>query len=125
DERGPILLFQIGNQMSDPKKQAELFKRVAHDYPDSRVAKMVEGTLKKLEALGKPFDLEFTDAIKGTTVSMKSLKGKVVVVDFWATWCGPCVAEMPNMKKLYAEYKPKGVEFVDVSLDTPTDQGGH
>ena len=124
DERGAILLYQIGNQMEDSKKQTELFKRVAHDYPDSRVAKMVEGSLKKLEAVGRPFDLEFTDAIKGTTVSMKSLKGKVVVVDFWATWCGPCVAEMPNMKKLYAEFKPKGVEFIGVSLDSPKEEGG-
>ena len=40
-----------------------------------------------------------------------------MVVDFWATWCGPCVAEMPAMKKLYAEYKDKGVEFIGVSLD--------
>jgi thiol-disulfide isomerase/thioredoxin len=48
---------------------------------------------------------------------MKALQGKVVVVDFWATWCGPCVAEMPTMKKIYAEYKDKGVEFVGISLD--------
>ena len=48
---------------------------------------------------------------------MKGLKGKVVVIDFWATWCGPCVAELPTMKKLYAEYKDKGVEFIGVSLD--------
>ena len=48
---------------------------------------------------------------------MKGLKGKVVVIDFWATWCGPCVAEMPTMKKLYAEYKDKGVEFIGVSLE--------
>ena len=55
---------------------------------------------------------------------MSDLKGKVVVVDFWATWCGPCVGEMPNMKKLYAEYKPKGVEFIGVSLDQPESAGG-
>ena len=79
---------------------------------------------KQREAIGKPFELEFTDAIKGETVSIKGLKGKVVVIDFWATWCGPCVAEMPKMKKLYAEYKDKGVEFIGVSLDQPKEQGG-
>jgi thiol-disulfide isomerase/thioredoxin len=48
---------------------------------------------------------------------MKDLRGKVVVIDFWATWCGPCVAEMPKMKDLYAKYRDKGVEFIGVSLD--------
>ena len=55
---------------------------------------------------------------------MKSLKGKVVVIDFWATWCGPCIGELPRMKQLYAEYHDKGVEFIGVSLDAPKDQGG-
>jgi thiol-disulfide isomerase/thioredoxin len=76
------------------------------------------------EAVGKPFDLEFTDAISGSTISMKNLKGKVVVVDFWATWCGPCIAEMPHMKQLYAEFRGKGVEFLGISLDNPKEQGG-
>ena len=55
---------------------------------------------------------------------MKKLKGKVVVIDFWATWCGPCVGEMPKMKELYAEYRDRGVEFIGVSLDQPAEQGG-
>jgi thiol-disulfide isomerase/thioredoxin len=77
-----------------------------------------------IENLGKPIDLEFTDAIGGRFVSIKQLKGKVVVLDFWATWCGPCVAEMPRMKKLYAEFKGRGVEFIGVSLDAPKEEGG-
>ena len=85
---------------------------------------MIKGGRHQREAIGKPFDLEFTDAISGSTVSIKGLKGKVVVIDFWATWCGPCVAEMPKMKELYAKYRDKGVEFIGVSLDQPKERGG-
>jgi len=124
DDRAAILLYAVGSGVSDTKQQVEIYKRIVKEFPESRVASMVEGRIKQAESIGKPFELEFTEAIKGTTVSMKSLKGKVVVIDFWATWCGPCVAEMPNMKKLYAEYKPKGVEFIGVSLDQPKEDGG-
>ena len=55
---------------------------------------------------------------------MKDLRGKVVVVDFWATWCGPCVAEIPEMQRLYAKYHDRGVEFLGVSHDLPEEDGG-
>ena len=57
-------------------------------------------------------------------MSIKNLKGKVVVIDFWATWCVPCVAEIPKLKELYARYRDKGVEFIGVSLDEPKENGG-
>jgi thiol-disulfide isomerase/thioredoxin len=124
DQRAPLLFYQVAMGVQDAAKKAEIEDRILKDYPDSRYAGMIQGDRRKREAVGKPFELEFTDAIKETTVSMKGLKGKVVVVDFWATWCGPCVAEMPKMKELYAKYKDQGVEFIGVSLDQPKEEGG-
>lgn len=56
----------------------------------------------------------------GKTFSIKSLAGKVVVLDFWASWCGPCRDFIPTMRKYYQQYHPKGVEFVAVSFDEHT-----
>ncbi len=55
--------------------------------------------------------------IDGKSYTMKDFKGKVILLDFWATWCGPCRMEMPHLKDLYATYKEKGLEIVGVSLD--------
>ena len=49
------------------------------------------------------------------------MKAKVKILDFWASWCGPCRAENPTLRKLYAEYAPKGLEIISVSLDTDKD----
>jgi thiol-disulfide isomerase/thioredoxin len=53
---------------------------------------------------------------------LRSLDGKVRVLDFWATWCGPCVANIPHLVKLYGKYKPMGVEFVALSQDKSADK---
>jgi thiol-disulfide isomerase/thioredoxin len=53
----------------------------------------------------------------GKSVELKKLSGKVVVVNFWATWCGPCRVEIPGMLEVYAKYKAKGLEIVGISLD--------
>jgi thiol-disulfide isomerase/thioredoxin len=124
DPRSEQLLYQAARSTSDEAGKVAIEDRLLKDYPDSRYTGMVKGGRRQREAVGKPFELEFTDAIKGTTVSMNGLKGKVVVIDFWATWCGPCVAEMPKMKELYAKYHDQGVEFIGVSLDQPKEQGG-
>jgi thiol-disulfide isomerase/thioredoxin len=54
---------------------------------------------------------------EGETISLESLRGKVVLLDFWASWCGPCRRENPNVVKLYEKYKEKGFEILGISLD--------
>ncbi len=58
---------------------------------------------------------------EGKEISLSSLKGKIVVIDFWASWCNPCRREMPQMAELYKKYKGKGVEIYGVSLDDNMD----
>ncbi len=53
----------------------------------------------------------------GRTISLSSLRGKVVLIDFWASWCKPCRIEMPNVKRVYDQYRNKGFEILGVSLD--------
>lgn len=55
--------------------------------------------------------------VEGKTVKLSSLKGKVVLIDFWASWCGPCRKAMPGLRKLYAANKSKGFEIYGISLD--------
>ena len=56
--------------------------------------------------------------IKDKVINLSSLKGKVVLIDFWASWCSPCRAAIPNVIKLYDKYKAKGFEVFGVSIDS-------
>ena len=72
------------------------------------------GTQSEPKSKAPNFVLKTSD---GKTLELKKLAGKVVVVNFWATWCGPCRAEIPGMIEVYERYRSKGLEIVGVSLD--------
>jgi thiol-disulfide isomerase/thioredoxin len=80
--------------------------------------------IKKKEHLARgrvapDFTMETPD---GKSVSLHSIRGKVKLIDFWASWCGPCRQENPAVKKLYEEYRSKGLEIVSVSCDNKGDR---
>jgi len=72
------------------------------------------------ERLKSPLDLRFT-AVDGTPVDLATMRGKVVLVDFWATWCGPCKAEVPTVVAAYNKLHDQGFEIVGISLDHDRD----
>ena len=80
----------------------------------------VASKLKQVEGAGPAPALALTDG-EGKPVKLADFKGKVVVMNVWATWCGPCVAEMPTLARLQAEFAGKPVEVVAVSIDTAED----
>jgi thiol-disulfide isomerase/thioredoxin len=61
------------------------------------------------------FDLE---RVRGGRVALKDLRGKTVILDFWATWCTPCLESIPELNAIHAEYEKKGIQVVGVSVDT-------
>lgn len=89
------------------------------------LAKQVRAEQQAARALvdlkSKPLDLKFT-ALDGREVDLAKLRGKVVLVDFWATWCPPCRAEMPQVTATYRQLREKGFEIVGISLDSSKDK---
>ena len=75
------------------------------------------GNHEPILALGKPVPNFSATDLEGNPISLEQYRGKVVLLDFWAVWCAPCIAEMPNVKKVYDTYKDKGFDIIGISLD--------
>src|SRR5258706_153896 len=116
--------------VDEPDKAAAILQQMKKDFPGTKTAQQGDSLLANIEKQKKAKAIQ-TQLVEGTKfpdfnekdltgkpLSIANYKGKIVLVDFWATWCGPCVGELPNVLKTYEKYHDKGFEIVGISLDS-------
>ncbi|HSH94353.1 MAG TPA: TlpA disulfide reductase family protein [Roseimicrobium sp.] len=121
-----ILYLQVLNELEKGIAVLEEFKT---NFPDSPLGKQVDQIIESVKsqlavwkiqkslAVGTVFPNFSEKDLDGRPLSVSGFKGKVVLVDFWATWCGPCVRELPNLIQAYEKYHDRGFEIIGISLD--------
>jgi peroxiredoxin len=123
----PIALFVLGQYAGyeiNPAEIEPIYNKLNKSLRNTPSGKQFAGWLAvaKKTAVGQPgMDFAQPDA-DGKNVSLTAFKGKYVLVDFWASWCGPCRAENPNVLKAYSKFKDKGFDVLAISIDEKKDK---
>lgn len=116
-----VLLLEnfLMRQYLTPEEVKDYFEKLDESLLETKSAKSIKKILDTFSANGKGTAAQnfSAPAPDGTVISLKESLGKVTLIDFWASWCGPCRAENPNVVALYQELHEKGLNIIGVSLD--------
>lgn len=122
DNQVGFFLLITNATMFPPEEMEQMIAQMPEKTQNSPAVRNITAAIKKLKksAVGQKFTDLTLNRPDGQSFRISDYvgKNKIVVLDFWASWCGPCMAEMPEMVKLYQKFKSQGVEFVGISLDT-------
>jgi len=118
---------RVLEQLERPELAAKAYAQLGKDLAASAdpqvttISRIMQGAGRRLNSKGKEIEIQGKTP-EGKAIDLGKLRGKVVLVDFWATWCGPCRAELPNIKKMYQKYHGKGFDVIGVSIDEDKDK---
>ena len=117
-----LMEAKFGNK---PDRARVLYDHIVNEYGETKIGKFVKDRISRdpVIVVGKAVPAfsfaSFEDSKK--IITNESMRGRVYLIDFWATWCGPCVGEMENLHKAYEKFKGKNFEIISLSFDNQTE----